>query len=449
MKKNLKITTLLLLLQVAVSGQVFSLKDCINYAEQKSSSIKVSALDYDLSKQKVNEQIGTALPQIDFSSTLEDKLKLSTTVMPGELMGQPGKTIALQMGTKYNLSAGITLNQKLFSPSFWVGLKAAKISEEMSQLTQQKTTEQVLYNVGTAYYKAVVIQKQLENLQKILQASKASLTSTQLKFANGIGKKIDVDKVQVSYNNTYSQLQQTELQYKEALNNLKYEMGMPVADELKLNDALDEASARSGKTDSDDYKNFLNLRTDYKLQKSNISLYEADRENNLSAYLPTLSFYANYNYQAMRNQFNLFGKDQDWYNNSAIGLELKIPIFSGFSRYAKVEQSTLNIEKEKENLRQNEQSIYVDVSNKTYEYDNALSNIQIEKDNMLLAESVYRNTQQEFSQGTSSSLDLTQAERSLVEAQNNYYTRLQSLYIARLDLEKAQGTLNNFLHNIK
>ena len=193
----------------------------------------------------------------------------------------------------------------------------------------------------------------------------------------------------------------------------------------------------------------LKKRSDYKLQKSTISLYEADRENNLSAYLPTLSFYANYNYQAMRNQFNLFNKDQNWYNSSAIGLELKIPIFSGFSRYAKVEQSTLNVEKEKENLRQNEQSIYLDISNKTHEYNNAASNIQIEKDNMALAENVYKNTQQEFGQGASSSLDLTQAERSLVEAQNNYYTRLQSLYIARLDLEKAQGTLNNFIHNIK
>jgi outer membrane protein TolC len=449
MKRKLIIPTLFLLLQVSVFGQTFSLKDCVNYAEQKNSSIKVSNLDYDLSKQKVNEQVGTALPQIDFSGTLEDKLKLATTAMPGELIGKPGTTLALQMGTKYNVTAGLTLNQKIFSPSFWVGLKAARISENISKLNQQKSTEQVLYNVGTAYYKAVVVQKQLENLKKILEASKASLTSTQLKFANGIGKKIDVDKVQVSYNNTYSQLQQTELQYKEALNNLKYEMGMPVQDNLVLSDILDESAPGSGVAAQDDGRSFLDLRTDYQLQKTNIALYEADKENNVSAYLPTLSFYANYNYQAMRNQFNIFAKDQDWYNNSAIGLELKIPIFSGFSRYAKVEQSALNIEKEKENLRQNEQSIYVDVSNKTHEYNNAISNIQIEKDNMNLAESVYKNTQLDFAQGASSSLDLTQAERSLVEAQNNYYTRLQSLYIARLDLEKAQGTLNNFLHNIK
>jgi outer membrane protein TolC len=449
MKSKLIIPTFLLLLQASVFGQSFSLKDCINYAEQKNSSIKISNLNADLSSQKVNEQIGTALPQIDFSSTLEDKLKLSTTIMPGELVGKPGTTLALQTGTKYNLSAGVTLDQKIFAPSFWVGLKAAKISEEMSQLTQQKTTEQVLYSVGTAYYKVVILQKKLENLQKILEASHATLTSTQLKFANGIGKKIDVDKVQVSYNNTYSELQQTRLTYKEALNNLKYEMGMPVKDELKLTDSLDEVISVSGVAATDDYNSYLDLRTDYKLQKSNISLYEAERENNMSAYLPTLSFYAKYNYEAMRNQFNLFNKGQEWYNNSAIGLELKIPIFSGFSRYAKVEQSSLNVEIEKENLRQNEQSIYVDISNKTHEYNNAISNIQIEKDNMNLAESVYTNTQIEFSQGASSSLDLTDAERSLVEAQNNYYTQLQSLYIARLDLEKAQGTLNNFIHNIK
>ena len=257
MKRNIIITALLLLVQASVFGQTFSLKDCINYAEQKNSSIKISNLDYDLSTQKVNEQIGSALPQIDFSGTLEDKLKLSTTVMPGELMGKPGTTLALQMGTKYNLSAGLTLNQKIFSPSFWVGLKAAKISEDMSQLTRQKTTEQVLYSVGTAYYKAVIMQKQMENLKKVLEASQVSLTATRLKFANGIGKKIDVDKVQVSYNNTYSQLQQTELQYKEALNNLKYEMGMPVQNELTLTEVLDETISHPETPSPDEYSGYL------------------------------------------------------------------------------------------------------------------------------------------------------------------------------------------------
>jgi len=449
MKRSTVIFPILLLMQFSLIGQSFSLVQSLEYAKQKNSNMVISDLDLRLSREKITEQIGTALPQINFTGTLEDKLKMATTIMPGELIGQPGTTLAIQMGTKYNATAGLTLNQKVFNPSFWVALEAAKISENISQLSVQQTTEQVQYNVCSAYYKCLVVQKQLSNLQKILEASKQTLASTQLKFKNGVGKKIDVDKVQVSYNNTYSQLQQTELKYKQVLNNLKFAMGMPVDANIALSDSLTDYTVSVAIDGNASYQSYLPNRTDYQLQKTMVQLYEADKKNNIAAYLPTLSFYANYNYQSMRNQFDLFHKNTDWYANSAIGLELKIPIFSGFSRYSKVEQSRLSVQKEKENLHLNEQSIYVDISNKSDEYSNSISNIQTEKDNLALAESVYKNTQIDFAQGAASSLDLTQAERALVEAQNNYYTRLQNLYIARLDLEKAQGTLNNYVNNLK
>ena len=449
MKQNKIILPLLFFIQFSLFGQNYSLIQCLEYAKQKNSNMIIADLDLKLSREKITEQIGTALPQINFTGTLDDKLQMATTIMPGELVGKPGTTLAIQMGTKYNTTAGFTLNQKIFSPSFWVALKAAKISEDISQLNVQKNTEQVQYNVCFAYYVSQVAQKQLNNLKKILEASKQTLVSTQLKFKNGIGKKIDVDKVQVSYNNTYSQLQQTELKYKQTLTNLKFAIGMPVESEISLSDSLRDPVDYSTVDSNANYRNFVSNRIEYQLQKTMVALYEADKENNISAYLPTLSFYANYNYLSMRNQFDAFHKNSEWYANSAIGLELKIPIFSGFSRYSKVEQSVLTVQKEKENLHLEEQSIYVDISNKSDEYTNSLSNIRMERDNLELAESVYKNTQIDFSQGAASSLDLTQAERSLVEAQNNYYTRLQSLYIAKLDLEKSQGTLHNYIHNLK
>jgi len=151
----------------------------------------------------------------------------------------------------------------------------------------------------------------------------------------------------------------------------------------------------------------------------------------------------------MRKEFDIFKGGKDWYATSAIGLELKIPVFSGLQKYSKVQQSQLNIEKATESLKHTEQSIKVEVSNYMIQFKNAIDNILNEKENLALAESVYSNTQLTFEQGTGSSLDLVQSESALRETQNNYYSKLLTLYIAKLDLEKSQGTLINFINNLK
>jgi outer membrane protein TolC len=264
-----------------------------------------------------------------------------------------------------------------------------------------------------------------------------------------MAKKIDVDKIRVSYNNTKSQVEQTELNCKQALNNLKYSMGMSVDSAIVILDSLAEDFWENYSGPKDNNNNLFENRIDYQMRKTTVALYETDKLNNIGAYLPTFSFFANYGYQAMRSEFDIFESGKEWYTSSAIGLNLKIPIFSGFGRLAKVEQSQLNIEVAQENLRLSEQSIKVDISNYNIQYRTAMHNIKNEKENLALAESVYKNTQLEFTQGTGSSLDLVQAESSLRETQNNYYTRLLTLYVAKLEKEKAEGTLINYINNLK
>jgi outer membrane protein len=445
-----KITTILMFFVVSLplTAQTLSLKQCIEYAKQNNSNIKIAITESEISSKKVSEQFGKGLPQIDASGDMKNNTDITTQLMPGELFGTPGIFVPIQMGTKYNATGTLELTQKIFDASFWVGLKAAKLSDTQSELNIQDVEENTYYNISIAYYNALVVQKQLENLHVVLAVSKQSLESTELKYRNGMTKKIDVDKIRVSYNSTYSQVQQTEMNYRQSLNTLKYQMGMPINGPIVLSDSLLNIEPQTTAIDLTPNV-FPENRVDYRLQKLNLDIQEADRSNNYAAYFPTLSFYANYSYQAYRSDFDMFQSGKDWYKSSAIGLQLKIPVFSGFQRLSKVSQSQLGVEKAKENIKLKEQTIQVEVLNYQIQYKTALDNIQNEKENLLLAESVYQNTQQEFKQGASSSLDLVQAESSLRETQNNYYSKLLALYTAKLDKEKANGTLINFINNLK
>jgi len=426
-----------------------TLKECINYSLNNNSNIKIADYNVEISQKKITEQVGNYLPQINVSGEFDDNLKLTTQLMPAEMMGgTPGTYIPVSFGNKYSMSGGVQLAQKLYDPTSLLMIKTAKINKNISELTQQKTSELTAYNVSLIYYQTLVIQMQLNVLKSTLTASEQSLKSIELKYKNGMAKKIDVDKIRVSYNNTKSQLEQAELSYSQSLNTLKYNMGMPVDSSMALADTTINISMDLLNNDTVRKLQMENI-IDYQLKKTNVSLMLIDKKTKVSAFLPSLSFFGNYNYNAMRQEFNFFNADKDWYPSSGIGLKLTIPIFDGLQRNSRVAQSKLSIKIANENLLLTEQSIKVDISNYEIQYKNALDNINREKENLDLAESVYKNMQLEYQLGSGSTLDLIQSESSYMVAQNTYFNKLLNLYIARLELEKAKGSLLSFINNLK
>ena len=224
-------------------------------------------------------------------------------------------------------------------------------------------------------------------------------------------------------------------------------MGISIDSNVVLSDTVLTINYQDLEIQRDSFN--VENRVDYKLQKIGLSAYELDRKRNVAGYLPSLSFNANYGYNAMRNSFDFTKLGGQWYPSSSIGLTLKVPIFDGLQRHARVSQANLNIEKSKVSIQLTEQSIKVDISNYEMQYRNAIDNIRNEKDNLELAESVYKNTQIEYQQGVGSTLDLIQAESSYRESLNNYYNKLLNLYIARINLEQSKGTLMEFITNLK
>lgn len=447
MKKQKLLVLLVSLVPLISFSQELSLKQCIDFARINNGSLKNAEYEVIISQKKVDEQLGSMLPQIEANSSYRDNLKLPTTALPGDLMGKPGETILLKMGTKHNASASVSLSQKIIDPTFGIAMKVAKITQEQSEQTAKQTEEDIIYNVSTTYYQTLVIQKQTEVLKATLEASEKSMASTELKFKNGMANKVDFDKIKVSYNNTKSDLQQSELNYKQSLNNLKYYIGMPVDRSISLSDISLDVSIQPERIDtiSMDIEN----RIDYQLQQTTLKLYELNKKREISGYLPNLSLSASYDYSAMRNKFNFLDNDQKWLNSYGVGLSLKIPIFDGLQRHARISQSMLNILKAEESIKMTEQSIKVDVSNYGIKYQNAVDNIRNEKENLDLAKNVYQNTQLFYQQGMSSTLEMIQAESSLRESQNHYFNKLLNLYIARIDLEKSKGELIEFINNSK
>jgi len=445
MKKRSFVLFALCTLPLLAFGEGFSLKQCIDYANKANGNIVNANYDVEIAGRKVKEQIGSMLPQIEGSATYTDNLLLMTTLLPGEIIGKKDTMVAVQFGTQHNMNAVIQLSQKLFDPTFPLTLKASKISEDQAQQTLKMTKEQSAYSISVTYYQTLVIGKQLNTLRLTLSTSGKLLASTELKFQAGMAKQIDVDKIRVSFNNLKSQVQQNELNYSQSLNNLKYYMGMPVETGINLTDSVMNDDNQMLGALVNDFN--IENRTDYQLQKIALKAFEAEKSRNVAGYLPTLNMSLNLGANAMRKKFNFLDSNEKWYPNSSLIFSLRVPIFDGMQRQQRIAQANLNIQKNKVKMAQSEQSIRVDLSNYENQYRTAINNIQNEKDNQILSESVYKNTQLQYQQGVATSLDLVQAESSYNESTNNYFSKLLTLYIARINLEQGKGNLLNYINN--
>jgi outer membrane protein len=422
------ILLLCLLTQLQLYARNYTLKECIDYALVNNSTIKISNLDKSIAHGKINEQIGTVLPQVTASCGIEDAVQKKSALT----------------NDYYTLSGTASLQQKIYDPLFFVGVKAAKINEKQSQLTLDKKKEQTAYTVCRLYYQTLVIQKQYQVVSSITASAKGTLDATRSKYDNGSAKKIDVDKILVSCNNNLSRLRQTNLNYEQSINNLKYQIGLPVDSILVLKDTLltDSLLIDLDAASEESIENSI----DYQLLKIAERLQYSTRDSYAAGYLPSVSLTAKYIYSSTPDKFTF---NNSWDQYGSIGVNLSIPVFDGFQKRTKLSQADYEISKAKEKLTAEEQTIKVAISNYTKQYQIAADNLENEKANLTLSESVYRNNLVSFQQGAQSSLELIQAESSMQEAQNNYFTTLLSYFNAYLDLSQSKGILMKYVASLK
>ena len=74
-------------------------------------------------------------------------------------------------------------------------------------------------------------------------------------------------------------------------------------------------------------------------------------------------------------------------------------------------------------------------------YINGLQSLNDQKKNMALAEEVLRVSKIKYEQGVGSSIEVTQSETAVQEADNSYIQGLYEALVSKVDLDKAYGRI--------
>jgi outer membrane protein TolC len=196
-----------------------------------------------------------------------------------------------------------------------------------------------------------------------------------------------------------------------------------------VGDVADIATSESGAVS-------IESNIDYKILNSQLALNELSLKNTKANYLPTLAAFFNFQKQALRNDFDFFDGDKEWYPTTLWGLSLNIPIFSSGQRMSQVKQAALEVEKTQQSITQFSEGLKMQVLQATTNYELAKNKLELQVKSKGFAQSVLEDTQILYKEGTATSIELTQAQNQLLTEQTNYTNALFELIKAKLQLEK-------------
>ena len=445
---------------VAQQKNELSIKQCVEYANKNSVTVKNALLDVQIQNQTNRQITAAAFPQVNGSIGTTHYFDIPTTSLPdfispatyqvlvdqgvkngsGQTITFPSGgfgTIPAKFGTSWNASGGIDVSQLLFDGQVFVGLIARSAVLDYYKKITEVTQEQIKANIYKIYYQLAVGKKQIGSLDANIERFEKLLNDTKEIYKNGFAEKLDVDKVTVQLNNLNTEKIKVQNLLAAGNSGLKFLLGMPQKDELVLTDTLNEAELKDNILEQNyNYNNRKEMQLlgiAQKLGEYNVRRYKLSK-------IPTIAAFASYSKNAQRSSFNFFNNG-DWFTTSIVGFKMAIPIFDGNSRNAHIQQSRYELQKTKNNIEQLKQSIDYDVEQSKIKMTSALLTVDNQKKNIELAEKVYNTTKLKYEQGLGSNQEIYNAQTELKVAQTNYYSALYDAINAKTDWLKAAGKL--------
>lgn len=417
----------------------FTLSDCINYAYLHRDSVQNAALDVKNAEYHIKETTGRGLPQINATGSFIDYLTLPTTLLPAEFSGgPPGTFIPVKFGVKYQSNLGVGLTQMLFDGDYLVGLKSRESYKKLFELSYTRSKIDANVTVTKVYYQVLVNGEQIKLLDANITQLKQLVDQTTAQNKQGFVERIDVDRLTVQYNDLVTTRENTLNLLALNYQLLKFQMGMPIENNLILKDKLQDIKLETlpeAVADTTFYRN----RVEYGLLETQKKLNEFDLKSRKAAYLPKLSFNANFANAYQNNSLsNLYSRA---YPVNYIGLTLNVPIFNGFQRSYQVKQAKIAVQKVENTLFTVKNALNLQASQAKIIYTNGLRSLNNQKANQALAQEVLRVTRVKYQQGVGSSIEVTQAQTALQDADNRYIQGLYQALVSKVDLDKAYGNI--------
>ncbi len=411
-----------------------TLQQCLNYALAYQPLVRQARLDEGIADAGNRVALSAWLPQVNATAVGQHYFGLPFTVFPDPTTGVPTPR---QLGVKNVTTLGLAGTQVIYNNDVRLAARQAPLNRLAAGQNTINNKIATVSDVSRAFYSVLLSQRQAKVFDEDIRRLTRNYVDARNRYDAGIVDKTDFLQAQISLNNSKASRKQSFEAVNANTAYLQQLMGFPATrlvelqyDTLQLErEAVVDTLTQLDPTNRIEYQQVLTQKS---LQGTTVNYYRL-------GFLPSLSAFGNYNsvYQAntVSDQY------QQRFPNSYAGLQIALPLFTGFRRTQNLRLARLQDQRVDEDLLNTRNQV-------TTEYATALANYKgyyeayvQSRQNLDLSRQVYTVVDLQYREGIKAYLDLLVAQTTLRTSQLNYYSALFQVLTSKVELLRAQGTL--------
>jgi outer membrane protein len=411
-----------------------SLTDSLNLAFQQNATILKAKNDLDAQYGVVVQTRAIALPQLQATGLYKDTEPSAIESFPSGTNGftQPNQ----------NWNTGVQIVQSIYEGGRLItAFQAASATKKQALAQYQTTVADTLLAVRLAYYDILLAAQEITVNEASVILLQKELEDQQRRYDAGTVPKFNVLRAEVAVANQRPALIQARNSYRIAKNNLCNLLGYNLPREiwedipLNLTDALDAAPYQVDLPAA--IQQALSKRTELIALRKTAELQRFNVVNAKAGYKPTIQVFAGYNwYNAQFTPPVELDHDINGWN---LGAQMSWNIFDGMLTQGKVAQARALYEKARTDVDDRARQIELEVRTAYSDFIEAREVLDSQEKVQEEADEALREARARAEAGTSTQLDVLDAETSLTQARTTQVQALHDYDTARARLERAIG----------
>ena len=425
-------------------GGNFSLAEAQQYAVDNAYSVLNNKLEYEKSKKVLLENIAQGLPQVFANADWTQNINLQAFVTQ-DANGNPQRLV---VGTPYLAGGTISGEQLIFDGSYIVAVMASTVLKENAENEIEKSEIDIKEQVAKAYHLVLVADKSLEIVRENMVFIEKNYKESKRMFEVGFMEETDVDQLELILANLSNQADYLEKQAKIARMMLKFNMGIDVKETISLKDDVETLMVFSQDGESILNTSFeLTNHIDYRILETQERGQHLNLKNENMAFVPKLKMNYLYQHNVMSGTGSIWGGTEniDYTNviTQNFGFNLSVPIMTGGSRYARVQQAKINVAQIDIAKKQLNDNLLLQYETAKAEYSYALNSYNTQMKNQQIAKKIRDVSSRKFAEGIISSIEFTQTQNQYQDALSSVIDAANNVLDKKVQLEKIIGKYNN------
>lgn len=442
------LTAVATMAQTAESPAVLklSLDEAIDLALSENPTVKVADLEIERYDYVRKETLGNLYPSLSVSGTYTRAI-VKTEISKG-----------LSFGADNTIAASADIALPLIVPSVWRTARLNQIEMENAVESARASRIDLVNSVKKGYYNILLAQQSLA----VLKASEANVQQTvddtRLQYEHGLASEYDLITAEVQLSNLQPSIIQTTNSIDVAKRLLKMYMSLPDNVDIELEGSLDDfrdavLSGNDGlSTDISQNSALRQLDIQADMLEQQLKVAQTSR-------MPTLSTFGSVSISGNdmeRLNFGAMTGGSDgststpgttesvknsfyWQHPISAGIQLSIPIFSGFRNTNKLKQirnSMAQLDLQRIYLQQ---STEVEVRSSINDLLTARETMFANEKTVQQAQKAYDISNTRYKAGAGTILELNTSELALTQARLNYSQAIYDYLSAKADYDRIVG----------